>query len=91
VSGMARELEEELYPFSKTKPSFQGLLIDYATEVSLVHLGLVYFVETSDEVMVKETGKMRGQWLSLAELTKPDVYSKLETWSQIVIDYIKKD
>ena len=88
-TGMERELKEELYSFSQEAISFLGVLVDFSTEVSLVHLGLVYLVETNDEVSVKETEKMQGEWVFLQDLLQEETYSKLETWSQIVMKYLK--
>lgn len=88
-TGMERELKEELWPFSQKALSFLGVLVDFSTEVSLVHLGLVYLVETNDEVTVKETEKMQGEWVFLQDLHQEKIHLTLETWSQIVLKYIK--
>jgi predicted NUDIX family phosphoesterase len=89
ASGMKRELEEELYPFSSFDQQFIGLLIDQTQDVSLVHAGLVYRLKTSDEVRIQETGKMSGSFMSLIELMQTSNFSKLESWSQIVLSYLK--
>lgn len=87
--GMIRELEEELFFFHHEKKTFLGLLVDFSTDVSLVHLGLVYLIETKDEVAIKETDKMSGFWLHQEEIQLQENYENLESWSKIVFGVLK--
>ncbi|MGD9605664.1 MAG: DNA mismatch repair protein MutT [Bacilli bacterium] len=88
--GLMRELTEELFPFDYQKNFFLGVLVDFSTDVSLVHLGIVYLLETTDEVFVKETNKMSGEWMDKEQLEEPIIYNQLETWSQIVFLKLKR-
>ncbi|MED4567789.1 hypothetical protein P9284_21575, partial [Bacillus atrophaeus] len=40
-------------------------------------------------VEVKEKEQIAGKWMSIAELKQESVYSRLETWSQIVVDILE--
>jgi predicted NUDIX family phosphoesterase len=84
-SGMNRELREELEDFRHSEPKFLGTLIDDSVDVSLVHLGLVYRLDTKDEVRVRETGKMEGLFVSIRQLTDDRMFSTLESWSGILV------
>ncbi len=84
-SGMNRELREELEDFCHSEPKFLGTLIDDSVDVSLVHLGLVYRLDTKDEVRVRETGKMEGLFVTVSQLTDSRMFSTLESWSGILV------
>ena len=84
--GLKRELSEELQPFSHSEPVFAGSLLDNSNDVSLVHLGLVFYVEAFDDVKIKEVNKMSGQFTDLKFLKSPQIYKKLESWSQILVN-----
>lgn len=83
-SGMLRELHEELFVEKIDKISCVGLLNDKGSEVSLYHLGVVFLLETSGAVSVRETEKMAGSFERIEDIKKD--YEKLETWSQILVD-----
>jgi len=51
----------------------------------LVHLGLVYRLDTKDEVRVRETGKMEGLFVTVSQLTDSRMFSTLESWSGILV------
>ena len=64
-----------------------GILINETTGgVSDYHTALVYLLETTGEVTVRETEKMSGSWASPQELSA--VFDRLETWSQIVLEEV---
>lgn len=55
-----------------------------STEVGQVHFGICYLVRLlGGDVFVRETEKMTGEWMSLAEAEKkiPD----MESWSAIAV------
>lgn len=85
--GLRRELEEEV---SMTQPvghmRFLGLVNDDDNAVGKVHLGICFLLETDGEVRVRETEKLEGRWLSVAEL--PQLAPEMETWSSLVLDVL---
>jgi predicted NUDIX family phosphoesterase len=85
---MNRELKEELEDFTHSAPKFMGTLIDDSVDVSLVHLGLVYRLDTHDEVRIRETGKMEGVFVSINQLGDERLLSTCESWSGILIKHL---
>ena len=82
-----REFHEEV----NYKGSFDikpiGLLNDDTNEVGKVHLGLVLLLEgDSDAISVKSELK-GGQLLTIDECES--YYNSMETWSQLVLEYVK--
>jgi len=87
TEGLSKELHEEINIGRYGSPEFIGVIRDDSTEVSRVHLGLLYVIRTTrEEVSVRETEKMEGGWVSLedAVLLKPE----MESWSKLVMDYM---
>ncbi len=84
-AGMLRELEEEVQVGHIDSLRCVGVLHDRTDGVSEYHLGLVYLLETKDDVAVREIEKMEGSWATLAELEAS--YDQLETWSQLALRY----
>jgi predicted NUDIX family phosphoesterase len=87
---MNRELKEELEDFKHSAPKFMGTLIDDSVDVSLVHLGLVYRLDTHDEVKIRETGKMEGMFVALSQLEDERLLSTFESWSAILIKHLQE-
>lgn len=56
--------------------------------VGRVHLGIVARVLVPDDikVVVRETDQLDGGWMTLDELRSPEVFERLESWSQIVVN-----
>jgi predicted NUDIX family phosphoesterase len=88
-SGMNRELKEELEDFEHSEPKFMGTLIDDSVDVSLVHLGLVYRLDTQDDVQIRETGKMEGMFVTIRQLEDVQLFSTFESWSGILIKHLQ--
>lgn len=87
IDGLQKELEEEVAVEGDYDLTFSGILIDTTNEVSNVHLGIVYILDShTADVTVRETEKMVGRWATPAEIR--DVYDSLETWSQITWDTV---
>lgn len=89
-----RELHEELY-FDKNKKKAMktiGLINDDENEVGRVHIGIlsVLDLEEDAEVSVRETNQLAGNWITLEDLLTDETYNRLETWSQFVVDILKK-
>ena len=82
--GMKRELDEEVGITGEYTIELLGCINDNSTEVGQVHFGICYLVRLlGGDVFVRETEKMTGEWMSLAEAEKkiPD----LESWSAIAV------
>jgi predicted NUDIX family phosphoesterase len=87
LDGLRKELEEEVDVAGDYDLSFIGILNDDTTAVGKVHLGAVYVLDSHDrEVSVRETEKMTGRWVPREELAQHR--EAMETWSQIVYDYL---
>jgi predicted NUDIX family phosphoesterase len=87
LSGLRKELEEEVRIDDAYELAFAGILNDEATEVGRVHLGVVYVLRASSaRVRVLETEKMKGEWVPLAGLGAQR--AAMESWSQIVYDQL---
>ena len=88
-AGMRRELEEEVQVPAGWQVRPVGSLNDDQEAVGSVHFGLVYVADLpSPEVRVREIGKLQGAFATLEEIR--NVYAKLETWSQFVVDAVER-
>ncbi|MEW5766427.1 MAG: NUDIX hydrolase [bacterium] len=88
-AGLWREWAEEVSYEGGLSHSLVGFINDDSREVSRVHLGLFYLFEGySSLITVLEDHEMIGQLLSLSEIEP--FYDKMESWSQIVYDYLKR-
>ena len=85
-AGLLRELAEEVAVEETGSLSCVAVLNENDGGVSDYHTGLVYLLETGGQVTVRETEKMAGRWAGVEELRER--YDRLETWSQIVLDYL---
>lgn len=83
MKGLERELDEEVYIQRRGQLVPRGFINDDGNGVGAVHLGLCFSMEVEGEVLVKETEKLSGAWLSLQELKSE--YDNMETWSQIAL------
>jgi predicted NUDIX family phosphoesterase len=87
LGGLRREWREEIEAAFEPDFEFQGLLNDDEDPVGAVHLGLVYAADASNRpVAVRETDKLSGSFARPEEVRR--VYDRLETWSQLVFDYV---
>lgn len=87
-----RELEEELdIDAERATMKYIGLINDDEDEVGRVHIGILAFLELSEDatVEVRETDQLRGFWSTVEELKKTEVYERLESWSQIAVNILK--
>ncbi|TXD38190.1 phosphoesterase [Lujinxingia vulgaris] len=84
-TGMLVELYEELYIDQPLTLTYRGLINDDTNEVGKVHLGVVfsaYHVGSPDQIRVRETDKMVGEWVGPDELQAK--MAGLESWSQLI-------
>jgi predicted NUDIX family phosphoesterase len=91
ADGLQRELEEELF-INKDKLILNtvGLINDDENEVGKVHIGMLVIGELpeDEEVSVRETDQLLGEWINIEDLRKSEIYDNLETWSQFVVDVL---
>lgn len=85
IDGLNEELTQEVRIDGEYDLEFAGILNDESTEVSRVHLGAVFLLDSKTRgIVVLETEKMTGRWMSRPELGA--AREAMETWSQIVYD-----
>jgi predicted NUDIX family phosphoesterase len=93
ADGLQRELEEELF-INKDKLQLTtiGLINDDENPVGKVHVGMLVIGELplDEEVTVRETDQLKGEWIKISDLKNDDIYSHLESWSQFVADILVK-
>ena len=66
-----------------------GVINDNSSEVSRVHMGLVYVLTTgSSEFEIAEKDKYTANWATIEEMLP--FYDKMESWTQIVYDNLLK-
>lgn len=90
AAGMLRELNEELqlYDWHPEGVMPSGVINDLSNEVSRDHLGIFYVLDVPSQVPVKvrEQDKMTADWRALADLS--DIRPAMESWSQLVLDWL---
>jgi predicted NUDIX family phosphoesterase len=85
MTGVEREVDEELNIDSHNTQSIVGLINDDSTEVGSVHLGVVHLFDlASDTVTSNEDNIVDLEFLTREELTAR--HDQLETWSQILVE-----
>ncbi len=91
-SGWRRELAEELdLDWSPAEALPRAIINDLSNEVSRDHVGILYLVDVPPgrRVAIRETDKMCGQFVAMDRINA-DFYSRLESWSQLVVDFLQK-
>jgi len=86
LSGLERELHEELDIATEYACRLVGCINDDTTDVGRVHFGIVFqALLTNDNVKIRETSKMTGEFVEIQELAaiRPD----MESWSKIIFDH----
>ncbi len=85
VTGMRRELDEEVTIECEYTDQREGLLYDPSNDVGRVHLGVIHrFTLQQPSVASNEPELAEGEFLTIAELREH--YDRLETWSQLCLD-----
>ncbi len=87
MRGLERELDEEVYIEKRGELKPVGVINNDSNDVGSVHLGLCFTMEVQGKVMVKETEKLEGLWLTIPELMEH--WDNMEEWTQIAINAIK--
>lgn len=83
-----REFEEEVDYKGKYKTEFLGLLNDDSNEVGMVHVGLIIKISGDSGGITVKDEHQGGKMVGLDEVGRH--YKKMETWSQILYDYLLK-
>ena len=86
MRGLRRELHEEVELEAEGPLVPRGFINDDGNGVGSVHFGLLFTMETTGEVRVRETEKLEGLWLDKAAL--PALQPEMETWSQIAMQVL---
>ena len=87
LTGVDREINEELLLKSGYRQRLAGLINDDSSEVGRVHLGVVHVFDLdSPDVSANEAPITDLEWLDAAELLARR--DRLETWSQICLDHL---
>ena len=82
-AGLHRELNEEVHIGGTHRIQMLGTINDDSTEVSRVHLGLAFLLESdAADFSVNEKDLMTAEWASVEQITK--TFDLLESWSQIL-------
>jgi len=85
AGGLAREWREEIEAGFEPEFRLVGLLNDDDDPVGAVHFGVVYVAAAEGRpVAVRERDKLEGSFEPLWRVRQ--VYDRLETWSQLVVD-----
>lgn len=91
-SGWRRELAEELnLGWAPAEALPWAVINDLSNAVSQDHVGVLYLVDvpSDGQVSIRETEKMRGEFVAI-DLISKDYHSRLESWSQLVVDWLQK-
>lgn len=94
LENLRRELNEELNidyvdgGAVRMDTEIIGLINDDTNEVGRVHLGILAFINVSENaiITVAETDQLEGRWYTAEELKEN--YERLENWSKIVADIL---
>ena len=91
-TSMLREIEEELYMDKFKEPEILGYINDDQTEVGQVHFGLLYLFKTTSKVRPKDSEIAWGNFVPYDKLEEiiMDSETKVETWSEIALEPIRK-
>lgn len=85
ISGMLRELSEEVNIGCEYTYSFGGIINDNSSEVNSVHAGLCFIIHLREKkCYVKETEKMYGMWINISKVK--EYMDGLELWSKILLN-----
>jgi predicted NUDIX family phosphoesterase len=89
VSGMTRELDEELAQRPATdQPVFCGIINETVTDVGRVHLGAVFQIRTpSPDTYVPGPELFRFQWKDTRKLSSLN----MELWSTLALDLLNRE
>lgn len=87
MEGERELLEEACIGLYGQNLQFLGLIRDTTNPVGLVHMGLLAIHHIHSDTVVDLEAEIieNGQWLTLAEIFKPEVCGRMENWSKVVL------
>ena len=86
MRGLWREIHEEVRLDKHGELVSRGFINDDSNSVGSVHLGACFTLNVEGEVLVRETEKLEGLWMTVPELK--DNYDSMETWTQIALEVL---
>ncbi len=90
MAGVDREVREEITLKGACAQRVIGAINDDTNDVGAVHLGIVHLFELeSDSVSSNESALANLSFKSLEELESPELFDRLETWSQLALQLFK--
>ncbi|HBR08364.1 MAG TPA: DNA mismatch repair protein MutT, partial [Clostridiales bacterium] len=81
---LRREVDEEVAVEKVLSLTPKGIINDDTNGVGSVHLGFFFVMRVEGRVSVRETEKLAGEWVKIAELKKWK--DDMETWSQMILE-----
>ena len=89
IDGLKREWEEEVVYHGKFSTRLLGAINDRTTPVGQVHVGLIFLVDGDrPEISIREVDKLAGALFALDAMRS--YYLDMESWSQLIFDYLTK-
>jgi predicted NUDIX family phosphoesterase len=82
-----REFNEEVNYTNDFRIELLGIINDESNDIGKLHLGIVYLMKACSSKITIKSELKSGKLISLAECLS--YHDKLESWSQLVIDFIK--
>jgi predicted NUDIX family phosphoesterase len=89
VESLLREIKEEI-GIDVENPKLLGYINDDTNPVGKVHFGMVYIIETSENIIPKDPEIEIGQMLTIGQIQTIQKNDVMESWSTIIIDPIKE-
>lgn len=86
MRGLWREIHEEVQLDKHGELVSCGFINDDSNSVGSVHLGACFTLNVEGEVLVRETEKLEGLWMTVPELKNN--YDCMETWTQIALEVL---
>lgn len=87
-----REIQEELEVTGLSdKAGIEWIIAKNENEVDKVHVGLVLLVKVTGEAKSNESAINLLGFKTFNEIADKNIYDRLESWSQIIVDKLKDD
>jgi len=92
VSGMIRELHEEVKMKEYPEPKIVGYLNDDSGDVEKVHFGILALAETNQDVQKGDEEMAEGRFMSFKEMESlfADSKNEFDKWTRISWPYVKQ-
>lgn len=88
TNSLKREMKEEV-GLKEIKAKLLGYINDDSDDVGKVHFGLLYLVETRQNIVPKSEELKTGEFFSFSELEKIAKNHEVESWSKIALLALK--